>query len=113
MSNHLKQPLSTLAQESPEVSTCKVSNTKVFTSGNFVSYIIWFIIIAIVVWIILVASHPTWVQNYNELGQPTGVVDQAKAITWAIIIALIIVIIIWIVRAFSGGKRAKEEFSYY
>ncbi|SPN79354.1 Transmembrane domain-containing protein [Brazilian cedratvirus IHUMI] len=112
--NTLKQPLSSLAQESPEVSTYEVTTKKnVFSGGSFVSYIVWFIIIAIIVWVILIATKPTWVQKYNELGQPTGEVDQARAITWAVIIAIILVIIIWIIRAATGPKATVTKTTDY
>lgn len=78
------------------------------TGGSFLSYVIWFIVIAIIVWVILVATRPTWVQKYTPEGQPTGIIDQGKAITWAVVIALIIVIIIWIIRAAVGKKKTVE-----
>lgn len=109
----IKQPLSTLAQECPDVTTTTKKSTKGFSGGSFLSYIVFFIIIAIIVWIILIATKPTWVQKYNELGQPTGEVDQGKAITWAIVIAIVLVIIIWIIRAATAPKAVATSTTEY
>lgn len=64
----------------------------------FLNLVIWFIIIAVIIWFILVSTKPTWVQKYDENGVATGEVDQGKALLWAVIIALIVVVIIWLVR---------------
>lgn len=67
--------------------------------GNwFLNLVIWFIVIAVIVWFILVSTKPTWVQKNDDNGVTTGEVDQGKAILWAVIIALIITAVIWIVR---------------
>nr|QBK90385.1 MAG: membrane protein [Pithovirus LCPAC103] len=64
----------------------------------FLNLVIWFIIIAVIVWFILVSTKPTWVQKTDENGITTGEVDQGRALLWAVIIALIIVVVIWLVR---------------
>lgn len=99
----LKQPLSSLAQESPDVATYNAPS-KMFGGGSFVSYIIWFVIIAIVIWLILWATKPAFVQKLDVLGKPNGEIDQAKAIIAAIVISLIIVAIIWLIR--SAANRS-------
>lgn len=98
-----KQPLSSLATESPDIAPCKVKPEKsAWSGGSFVTYLIWFIILWIIIWVIL--AHTSWVQTYNDLGQPTGV-DQWKAALYSFIAALVIVALIWIVRAASGSKH--------
>ena len=64
----------------------------------FLNLVIWFIIIAVIVWFILVSTKPTWVQKRDDDGVTTGEVDQGRALLWAVIIALIIVVVIWLVR---------------
>ena len=64
----------------------------------FLNLVIWFVIVAVIVWFILVSTKPTWVQKNDENGVSTGEVDQGKAILWAVIIALIITAVIWVVR---------------
>src|SRR5680860_23819 len=58
--------------------------------GNWWYLFWWFIIIAIVIWLILILTVPEFVQQVDEDGNPTGEVDQGKAILSAIIIAIII-----------------------
>ena len=65
--------------------------------GGIGSLILWFIIIAVIVWFILYATRPRAVQRLNQDGQPTGEVDAGKVLIGSIIIALIIVIIIWLI----------------
>ena len=100
-----QQPLSSLAQ------TAKTDCEKKEVSheehgygygGYFAWAILWFIILAVIIWLILVASKPTWVQRTDQNGKPTGEVDNGKAVLWAIVIAFIICIIIWILRALAG-----------
>lgn len=64
----------------------------------FLNLVIWFIIITVIVWFILVSTKPTWVQKRDDNGVTTGEVDQGRAILWAVIIALIITAVIWVVR---------------
>lgn len=109
--NNLKQPLSTLAEECPDISTYKSApHTRGLGGNSWVGYILWFIIIAIIVWVILIATKPTWVQTYTPEGIPTGNIDQGKAITWSVVIALVIVIIIWIIRAATKKREVAYNF---
>lgn len=62
-----------------------------FGIGGFV---LWFIIIGIVTWLVIYSLRPSWVINPN-----TGQVDTAKVLLASIIIALIIVIICWLIKA--------------
>jgi len=75
-------------------------------TGN-AGYIGWavliFIILAVIIWFILAAWKPTWVQCQDAQGNPTGELDNGKAIIWALAIAFIILIIIAILRMLAGG----------
>lgn len=57
-------------------------------------FVLWFIIIGIVTWLVIYSLKPSWVIN-----QSTGQVDTAKVLLASIIIALIIVIICWLIKA--------------
>ena len=86
----------------------KTSNTQsTQTNGGYGGYfawaILWFIILAVIIWLILAAAKPTWVQKVDEKGQPTGELDNGKACLWAVIIAFIICVIIWILKALVGA----------
>jgi hypothetical protein len=66
--------------------------------GGAVNLILWFVIVAVIAWIILWIWKPVIVQQMVN-GQPTGTPDGGKTLIGAIIIALIVVIIIWLVSA--------------
>lgn len=53
--------------------------------------VLWFVIIAVIVWLIIFSLKPAWALNED------GDVDTGKVLLASIVIALIIVIIIWIV----------------
>ena len=63
------------------------------------AFLLWFIIIAVIVFIILYLLKPTFVQNFTSGGVPTGEVNAGKALVSAIIIALIIVLILWLLKS--------------
>ena len=67
-------------------------------------YIIWFFIAAIIIWFILFALKPEWLQTKDEQGNPTGEIDQGKLLITAIVIAIIIVILIWIFQWACGYR---------
>lgn len=76
--------------------------------GYFAWAVLWFIIIVVIVWLILLAVKPTWVQKSDSGGNPTGEVDNGKAFLWAVVIAFIICIIVWIVYALAGYSSGKR-----
>lgn len=61
--------------------------------------LLWFVIIALIAWILLWVWKPTALQNTGPNGAPTGEANGWKTLLAAIIIALIIVLIIWLFRA--------------
>lgn len=63
--------------------------------------LLWFIVIAVIVWFILWALKPRAVQRLSPNGDATGEVDTGKVLIGAIVIALIIVVILWLFRACS------------
>ncbi len=75
------------------------SYNKGYSGWNWAWVIIIFIIIVVIIWLILWATKPSWVQQTDPAGKPTGDLDQGKAFLWAIIIAIIICVIIWLVWA--------------
>ena len=68
----------------------------IFRARNFGYYFVWFIVVAVVLWLIFYFGNPKFVQNKNPDGTPTGVANGGKALLWAVIIALIVVLIIWL-----------------
>lgn len=63
---------------------------------GFITLLLWFIILALIFWIILYAWKPTLVQQTDQRGNPTGEPDGLKVLVFSLIIALIIVILIFI-----------------
>jgi heme/copper-type cytochrome/quinol oxidase subunit 2 len=61
--------------------------------------LLWFIIIAVIAWILLWIWKPTALQNVGPNGAPTGEPNGWKVLLAAIIIALIIVLLIWLFKA--------------
>ena len=92
-----RQPLSTLAQTTPSPTVITATPKKQsIVSGNFVNLLLWFLIIAAVVFFILYLLKPDMVQRRDAVGIPTGEVDSSKALIGAIIVAIIIVFVIYI-----------------
>jgi len=73
---------------------------------NWAWAIIVFIVLVIIIWLILWAVKPTWVQQTDPAGNPTGEVDNGKAFLWAVVIAIIISLIVWLVRAAASSSMS-------
>ena len=99
-----QQPLRTLE---PGMDEKKQYDGYYYGGGNFVWYVLWFIIIAVIVWLILWSTKPTWVQKTDKSGNFTGEVDGGKVLLWAIVIAIVICIIFWIIFAAWGGPGGR------
>lgn len=67
--------------------------------GGIGNLILWFLVIAVIVWFILWAWKPKAVQRLTPSGEPTGEVDPGRVLVASIIIALIIVVIIWLIKS--------------
>src|SRR4030067_2166684 len=69
-------------------------------------YLAWgflvFVVLVLIIWLILVAVNPTWIQKTDSSGNSCGEVDHWKALLWAVVIAFIIIVIMWLVHAVSG-----------
>jgi hypothetical protein len=91
MSTCSAQPLSALA-------ATPVDNNGYNMKKGWGTYVLWFIIIAVIAWFILYSLRPTWVQQETN-GSPNGQVDAGKVLLWAIVIALIVVLLVWLIRS--------------
>lgn len=86
--------------------TCAPEEKKKCSSWGatyWISFILGFIIIAVIIALLLAAAKPNWVQNTDQDGQPDGSVNAGKVILWAVVVALFIILIIWIVLALAWG----------
>jgi hypothetical protein len=64
---------------------------------GFGFYLIWFLIIAIVTWVILYSVRPNWVL------QADGELNAGKVLLWSVVVGLIGIFIIWLIRR-CGNK---------
>jgi len=63
-----------------------------------VTYVLWFLVVAILSYIILNAWNPTLVQNVDSAGKPTGTANVTRVLIGSVIIGLIVVLLVWAVR---------------
>lgn len=63
-------------------------------AGTWGQFIIWFIIITVIIWFILYSVKPDFIRRTTPDGTVTEEIDNGRALVWAIVIALIIVILI-------------------
>jgi len=69
----------------------------------WISFILGFILLAVIIGLLLAAAKPSWVQNTNADGQPDGTVNAGKVVLWAVVVSLFIMLIVWIVLALLWG----------
>jgi cytochrome b subunit of formate dehydrogenase len=94
----------------PMKSQTIVTETSSYVSGGGASYWVWglilFIFLVIVIGLILWAAQPCGIQKKDAAGNPIGCIDYGKLFLWALGIAFIICIIVWLIRAaaFSSSR---------
>lgn len=99
MSSAQVVPIATLAPGPVVVEKVEVKPVGYRISEGWASLVLWFIIVAVIAWFVLYSLRPTWVQQRGADGLPTGQVDAGRVLLAAIVIALIIVLIVWLLRA--------------
>lgn len=87
MATPLSQPLGSLGVNQP----VSYPATYGYMDG-FGFYLVWFLIIAVVAWIVLFSLKPDFVRKLD------GELDAGKVLLWAVIIGLIGIFIIWLVK---------------
>ncbi len=97
------QPISSLAKECMNRSEEHYDNNSGCGNGWWF-FLFWFLVIGIIIWFLLFALKPDFVQKTDDEDNVTGEVDQGKVLLWAVIIALIAIFLIWIFQwGFRGG----------
>ena len=65
--------------------------------------LIWFIVVAIITWLLLFAFNPDFIQERDANGQPTGEIDHSQLLLWTAVISLVVTFIIWIILKLRGS----------
>lgn len=65
---------------------------------NWAIYVIWFLVAAVLTWIILYATKPAFVRVRID-GALTDQLDTAKVLITSIIVGLIVLILVWLFRS--------------
>jgi hypothetical protein len=87
------QRISELAPTSSRVALTETTKEVTLKKPKgFGFYLLWFVIVALVAWFILYLWKPSWVQ---KTGVP-GELDGGKVLTWSLIFALIVTLIVWL-----------------
>lgn len=73
--------------------------------NNWWFYLFWFLVIGIIVWFLLFALKPDFVQKDDYDDNPTGDVDQGKVLLWAVIISLVVIFLVWV---FQWGFNSRH-----
>ena len=99
MSDMSHKPISSLAKECMEESMAHEHHKHhdhCESGNNWWFYLFWFLVIGIIVWFLLFALNPDFVQKEDDDGNATGEVDQGKVLLWAVIISLIAIFLVWV-----------------
>jgi hypothetical protein len=99
-----RRPLTQLAPTAAPVVHVEVehkdaSDRQKTSSSIGANLLLWFVIIGLIAWFLLYALKPKIVQKVGLDGQPTGEADVGKSLLGALLIALVVVLIIWLLRA--------------
>ena len=89
-----QKPISSLAKECMDHAASKHSHDD--CGNNWWFYLFWFLVIGVIVWFLLFALKPDFVQKEDDDYNHTGECDQGRVLLWAVIISLIAVFLIWI-----------------
>jgi flagellar biosynthesis protein FlhB len=89
----------------------KEVSKKMFSWGkkDFLHYLIYFIVVAIIVYLIFYFLKFDFVQSRDSTGALTGNLDQSKAIIWSIVIALIFVLLVYLLTGHKGNVYEVEK----
>ena len=80
----------------PKSSPKKAATDKKATS--WVNLLIWFLVAAILAYVVLYSWNPAQLQKNDLVGKPTGVSDPTKTILASVGVGLIIALIVWLVQ---------------
>ena len=65
---------------------------------NWAVYVIWFLVAAILTWVVLYATKPSFVRLTVD-GEKVDQLDTAKVLITSIVVGLIVLILVWLFRS--------------
>lgn len=92
-----QKPISSLAKEVMDNDMHKHHNAaEECNNYGWWFFLFWFLVIGIIVWFVLFALKPDFVQEKDRHDNPTGEVDQGKVLGSAIVISLVLIFVVWL-----------------
>ena len=96
MSDLSQKPISSLAKEHLNECARNDHHGHHARHNNWWFYLFWFLVIGVIAWFLLFALKPDFVQKKDKRDNVTGEVDQGKVLTWAVVLAVAAVVLIWL-----------------
>jgi hypothetical protein len=62
------------------------------------SLLTWFLVSAILAYVVLYSWNPEYLQKKDELGKRTGVSDPMMTLLASVVVGLIVAVIVWLVQ---------------
>lgn len=84
--------LSTLSPRASRKGSPTVSKNK------WINLLVWFLVSAILAYVVLYSWNPVYLQKKDTLGKPTGVSDPVSTVIASVVVGLIVLLIVWFVQ---------------
>ena len=68
------------------------------SKSKWINLLVWFLVTAILAYVILYSWNPVYLQKKDVMGKPTGVSDPVSTIIASVVIGLIVLLIVWFVQ---------------
>lgn len=65
---------------------------------SWINLLVWFLVAAILAYVVLYSWNPAQLQKNDLVGKPTGVSDPTKTILASVGVGLIVLLIVWFVQ---------------
>jgi hypothetical protein len=66
--------------------------------SKWMSLLTWFLVSAILAYVVLYSWNPEYLQKKDELGKRTGVSDPMMTLLASVVVGLIVAVIVWLVQ---------------
>lgn len=86
----MSQKIDSLAKTSPKKGAVPDKKGK-----TWINLLVWFLVAAILAYVVLYSWNPAQLQKNDLVGKPTGVSDPMKTVLASVGVGLIVVLIVW------------------